>query len=152
MNSKLKFLVFAIAVFSFDAYCCSPSRNMKYLTFAEAYAKADSAFVGTIEEVINAGKASQNQVGTDYKIRLVVEKSFKGTDAKKVEVHTNSNTCNPFGQIVSTNDRCLILMDSKGAVMSGLGYEEASFCVGSSTPRAKQMLSEYDRKIKKTTQ
>lgn len=116
---------------------------MKPPTLEENLKTAKIVFVGTVLKQVELGKAP-SRPGTRYRLNLNVAKSFKGIVKGKIDVFTESNSCNTFGQNAAPGYQCLVLLNSQKEVISGVLAGEASECASVDSPRLKELMQRLE--------
>lgn len=110
---------------------------------AENVKHAKSIFLGTVESQETEGFS-----GKTYKLIFKTEKIWKGNLPKKVHVTSESNTCNPFGQIAAKGSVCFVFLNEKSGLMAGLLSGDASKCFPAEAALdKKQMMAEFEAKL-----
>ncbi len=127
------------------AFACSvPRPSEESPSLADNFKKAAHVFVGTVlkqEEEKAFG-------GSVYTLKFEVEKSWKGSDAKKISFTAKSNTCNPFPADATVGSTCLVFLGPQNQLMAGVTAGEASTCFPPEAQTKKSMVQEFDARLR----
>ena len=137
-----KFFAGLTLLFTLPAHPCTLAANLKGATWVDNFKTAQMVMTG---HIVKKTKAT----GGTYTLEIKVNKAWKGKPAKTVRVTTRApSTCDSFGDVVEVEQGCLLFLDTKNEVISGLTEGESSFCLPPDAPRWRKLPAELEAKLK----